>query len=225
MRDSIAKRHATISSIAVLFIFILAPALTEATHLTNSSRNEQSTDHVVLGQLERQRQEQQHPLTRTGWGVGLRGGSSFFSEDLDRSVNFLISGQLFYNIGGANSDGPWNMGVTVDWERHANLKNTDANLTTISLIPFIEFQKKYNRWSPYVTLGAGINFNSISNESSGNLGAKDTFAFRGGVGADVFLTKSLAFNAEAVWKLNNNTAGIDASTVQALLGLRWYFDR
>lgn len=211
-----------ISTIIAGCVLVFFPSLAKGDHLTRSNYPEPTTKHVIPAQLERER-----PPIETGWGLSLRGGTSFFSDDLDRSVNFVINGQLFYNTGGANSDGPWNMGVNFDWERHANLlKNTDANLETISLIPFIEFQKKYDIWSPYVTLGAGVNINSITNEPSGsmNLGAKDTFAFRGGLGTDVYLTKSLAFNAESVWK-SNNSGGLDASVVQVLFGFRWYFGR
>jgi len=54
------------------------------------------------------------------------------------------------------------------------------------------------------------------------LNAKETFAFKGGLGTDFFLTKNLALNLEAGWKLNDG--GLNASEIQTLFGGRLYFD-
>lgn len=214
--------------VILLYVFFW-PSTALADHLTQSHYPTPTTKHVIPAQLERER-----PPVKTGWGVTLRGGTSFFTEDLEESnVGAVINGQLFYNIGG-----DWNWGINFDWERHASLKGADTNFETISLIPYWEFHTHYNRWSPYVTLGVGINLNSFRNEPAGiDIDAKNAFAFKGGVGTDFFLTENLALNLESSWKLNEfnatvngggiaiNVEDLAGSVVQVLFGFRWYFDR
>ena len=217
-------RNLTIQVVACFgFIFsFVVPNLTYADHLTTRLGEERKIFHGKNDPVLNDPVLNEQKPIETGWGVTLRGGSSFFTEDLEESnVGLLINGQLFYNIGGH-----WHWGINFDWERHGSLKGTAVNFETISLIPYWEFHTNYNRWSPYVTLGVGINLNSFRNESAGiDLDAKNTVAFKGGVGTDFFLTKNLALNLESAWKLNEDgDTNLKASVVQVLFGFRWYFD-
>lgn len=173
-----------------------------------------------------------------GWGGSLRIGGSFFTEDLEKS-DFAptINGQIFYNIpgpiGAIGHD--WNLGINFDYAKH-ELDHTDAEFRSFSLIPYLEVRTRYEQWAPYVAFGLGMNFSAVTKEPSGvDIDVKNSLAMRAGIGADWFLTKNLAFNTEAAFKLNEPNAqgsiagtkvgsgSIDANVVQVLAGLRYYF--
>lgn len=173
-----------------------------------------------------------------GWGGSLRIGGSFFTEDLEKS-DFAptINGQIFYNIPGpiGAMGHDWNLGINFDFAKH-ELDNTDAEFRSFSLIPYLEVRTRYEQWAPYVAFGLGMNFSAVTKEPSGvDIDVKNSLAMRAGVGADWFLTKNLAFNTEAAFKLNEPNAqgsiggtkvgsgSIDANVVQVLAGLRYYF--
>lgn len=181
--------------------------------------------------------DKKHPKLQ--WGGTLRVGGAFFSEDLDSSpFGKMINGQVFYNIGGPRGQmgHDWNMGFNVDYEHH-ELKGTKAELEVVTVMPFVEFRTRYDHWAPYFTTGVGMNFSAVTNEPSGiDVDAKNSLALKFGIGADWFITDHIALNTEAAWKLNrpdlkgsvagSSTIGsghANASVVQAMVGLRYYF--
>lgn len=176
--------------------------------------------------------------TATQWGATIRGGGSFFSEDLDSS-NFgpTLNGQIFYNLAGPRGQmgHDWNMGINVDYEHH-ELDGTKAEIQVVTVMPFVEFRTRYDHWAPYFTTGVGMNFSAVTNEPSGvDIDAKNSLALKFGIGADWFITDHIAINTEAAWKLNKpdlkgSLAGTTVasgdgnfSVVQVLAGLRFYF--
>jgi len=189
----------------------------------------------------------------TGWGVSLRTGGSFYHDDVISSVEgdpgVLVNGQVFYHI-----DRSWILGMSVEWERHqTSAAGIDLGTAqTISLLPYAEFHLPFFPWeavSPYISLAAGLNINSY--ELDGSVAAacaalgfgscdvepENTFAFKGGIGTDIFITDNLAINAEGAWKLNSGDGKItvggatvsqgdfEASVAQVILGVRWFFDQ
>lgn len=79
-------------------------------------------------------------------------------------------------------------------------------------MPFMEFRTRYDHWAPYVTAGAGINFNAVTNESRGiDISADNSLAVKVGLGADWFITDHIALNTEAAWKYNNADLKIKAA--------------
>lgn len=120
-----------------------------------------------------------------------------------------------------------------------------GRLNTFSLMPFVEVRPmKFGDFSPYLNLGAGVNFNSVQWRFVTVGRAADTFALKVGGGFDYFLTKHLAFNTEVGYKRNEgglryagvvNDAGEQegvyargrshASTVSLLVGLRYHFPK
>ena len=129
----------------------------------------------------------------------------------------------------------WIISVNVDYE-HYELKHTKLEIEVLTVMPFMEFRTRYDHWAPYVTAGAGINFNAVTNESRGiDISADNSLAVKVGLGADWFITDHIALNTEAAWKYNNADLKIKAagstfeiddtnlSTVQVMAGLRFYF--
>ncbi len=231
--------------VGVGFILCLVvPNLTYADHLTTRQGEERKIFHGKYDSPD----YQSVPI-KTGWGTSLRAGGSFYDGDVISTVSpdpaILVNGQLFYHI---NRD--WHMGLSVEWEEHnATVSGVDfGTARTITLLPYIEFHFPVGRWSPYASLGMGVNLNDFdeNNQIAANCAAlgfgpcdvspDNTFGFRGGAGVDFFVTDSLAINAEAAWKSNSGDGKItvggttvlqgnfDASAVQVLLGLRWFFE-
>ncbi|MDT7043669.1 outer membrane beta-barrel protein [Candidatus Nitronereus thalassa] len=222
----------------------IVPSLTHADHLTTRSGEERKIFHGKYdpGLYQPTRIE-------TGWGASLRAGGAFYHGDVIAAVSpdpaILVNGQFFYHI---NRD--WHMGLSVEWEEHnATVGGVDfGTARTISLLPYIEFHFPVGRWSPYASLGVGLNLNDFDedNQVAANCAAlgfgpcdvspDNTFAFRGGAGVDFFVADNLAINAEAAWKSNSGDGEItvggtpvlqgdfDASAVQVLVGLRWFFE-
>jgi opacity protein-like surface antigen len=186
--------------------------------------------------------EWKDPPVVTQWGATVRGGASFFSDDLDNSTfkrSFLrtFNGQIFYNLVGPRGrmGHDWNLGINADYEHH-ELDGTQAKIKVLTVMPFMEFRTRYNHWAPYVSAGAGVNFNAVTNEPPGfEVTAKNSLALKFGLGADWFITDHIAINTEAAWKLNNpdfkgslagttlGSGNMDISVVQVLAGLRLYF--
>lgn len=173
--------------------------------------------------------------TATQWGATIRGGGSFFSEDLDSS-NFgpTLNGQIFYNLAGPRGQmgHDWNMGINVDYEQHDledtkaykqykqryGLGGTKAEVHVVTVMPFVEFRTRYEHWAPYFTTGVGINFSAVKKEdhSSGtDIDVKNSLALKFGIGADWFITDHIAINTEAAWKLNepNWKANLTGTTI------------
>ena len=99
----------------------------------------------------------------------------------------------------------------MDYEHH-ELKGTKAEILVVSVLLFIAFGTRYDRWRPYSTFGVGMNFTASNNELGGvNVDAKNSLALRVRIGADWFLTNRLALNVETAWKLSNSEIDSDVS--------------
>jgi hypothetical protein len=162
------------------------------------------------------------------WGVGLRGGGAFLSQDLDLTQIFdgktgpVVSGNLLYGLTDLFS-----VGLNVEWEKHkVEAGAADfGDAVTVSVIPFVEARGfETNGVSPYGSFGAGLNINSFDlrerdvilvdnltpeqvaalDPSSviGKVDRRPTVAVKLGAGADYFFTRHVALNAEIGWKLN-----------------------
>jgi outer membrane protein W len=84
----------------------------------------------------------------------------------------------------------------VDYEHH-ELKGAKAGISVVSVLLFIAFGTRYDRWRPYSTFGVGMNFTASNNEPGGaNVDAKNSLALRVRIGADWFLTNRVALNVE-----------------------------
>lgn len=176
------------------------------------------------------------------WGIGIRGGATFLSQDVAEDVEGktgpIVSGNILYGISDILS-----IGFNAEWERHGvEVIGVDlGDATTVSLIPFAEWHAVgLGALSPYFSLGLGFNINSFSRSDFGKLAftkldPKNTLALKIGGGADYFATRNLALNAEVGWKANSGEAdacspfvgcGTDdwkMSAISVLLGLRYYF--
>ena len=168
------------------------------------------------------------------WGVGIRGGGSVL-YDTNASLGPIVSANILYGRSNALS-----LGFNVEWESH---KGGDPGIdkgkvNTVSLLPFAELRMRYGSFVHYYSVGVGYNINFFEEDSSldpREINMDNTFAVKGGVGADYFLTPTLAFNVEVGWKLNTGDATLrgggaasvpltfEFSSVSVLSGLRTYF--
>ena len=233
----------TMVGLGVILSLIL-PSHTHADHLTTRSGEERKIFHGKCDPAFHQPKP-----SETGWGTSLRVGGSFYHHDVITTISpdpaILVNGQIFFHI-----DRNWHMGLSVEWEEHnATVNGVDfGTARTISLLPYMEFHFPKGRWSPYVSLAVGVNLNDFNEDNqvaancaalgfgACNVAPDNTFAFRGGVGTDFFVTDQLAINAEAAWKSNSGEGKItvggtpvlqgnfDASAAQVMLGLRWFFE-
>ncbi len=139
------------------------------------------------------------------WGVGVRGGGSVLHET-NASLGPIVSGNVLYGLSNVAS-----LGFNVEWESHKGaLAGIDkGNANTVSLLPFGELRMTYGSFVHYYSLGVGYNINFFEEDPSldpREINLDNTFALKGGVGADYFLTPTLALNAEVGWKLNRGDA-------------------
>jgi outer membrane protein OmpA-like peptidoglycan-associated protein/opacity protein-like surface antigen len=169
----------------------------------------------------------------------------------------MVSGKMSYAL-----TDHFSLGLNGEWDTHKYGEKTiclDCNvpasnetfkigggrLNTFSFMPFVEVRPmKFGDFSPYLSLGMGVNFNSIQWRFVSVGRAANTFAAKVGGGFDYFLTKNLAFNTEVGYKRNEgglryggvvNDAGqleggyargrSHASTVSLLFGLRYHFPK
>jgi hypothetical protein len=183
------------------------------------------------------------------WGMGLRLGPSFLVEKLsDKTggeVGLIINGTISYGL----TDQVL-AGLQIEWEKHT-IKNRSSDFiygeeTTVSMIPTIEFHPRGGSpFSPYGLLGFGINVNSFRESSDLNglcaackIEPKNTFAFKGGVGIDYFVTPNLVYNGELDLKMNDGTSDItgnvpglssrtsadnSACVLSLIFGVRYYY--
>ena len=211
-------------------------------HLTTKPGEERKIFHSKWDNQGEPRKDQ------TGWGLGLRTGGSFYLDDSVSGTSddpaILLNGQVFYWI---NDD--LHFGVMVEWERHNNeVSGLDFGYAqTISIFPYAEFRLPNKYFTPYIAFGAGMNFNSFTEEE--NIAAsctalgfgvcdikpENTVGAKVAIGGDYFFTPNLSFNAEGSWKLNSGdadfnvggttvaTTNLNASVAQVMVGLRWYF--
>ena len=108
----------------------------------------------------------------------------------------------------------------MDYEHH-ELKGTKAEISVVSVLLFIAFGTRYDRWRSYSTFGVGMNFTASNNELGGvNVDAKNSLALRVRIGADWFLTNRLALNVEMAWKLNTPTLKVMLQRKGLRLGLQ-----
>jgi len=196
--------------------------------------------------------------TEGKWAIGLRGGGAFLSQEPDLLGDFkgkngpIVSGHVLYGLNDLFS-----LGFDVEWEKHRvkALGFDIGDATTFSLIPMIEWHGfGPGPFSPYGAFGLGLNINSsrwhnpsifvdnitipdqpvpVTSDFS-RASPDNTMAVKIGFGADYFVTRHLALNAEVGWKLNQGEVDLcspsgcrsvrwNASVATALLGLRYYF--
>ena len=180
--------------------------------------------------------------TQGKWGIGIRGGMAFLSQDVAEETKGkegpIVSGNILYGLTNTLS-----VGLNAEWEKHRveAVGQEFGDATTVSVIPFAEFHALgLGAFSPYLSLGLGLNLNSFSRNSFGNLAftkvdPKETISIKAGGGADYFATRNLALNAEVGWKGNPSKVDVcgpsigcgtddwKMSVFSVLLGLRYYF--
>lgn len=181
------------------------------------------------------------------WGLGLRAGPSFLTQDInDENPSVTVEGdtglalnaQAFYGVTSNIA-----AGIMLDWTRNdttlsvSGLELDLGTLNTISLMPYAEFRGNLQRLAPYLGAGIGVNINTFSEDDLVQAAGIDvdpetTFAFRVAGGADYFVTRSLALNAEFGWKLNSGdadmtipgfgtgTGDFNASVISFIVGIR-----
>ena len=195
-----------------------------------------------------------HAYAQCAIGLGVRAGPSFATQDFSNSPNddgavdlgpiLNVDGDVIYCI-----NQYFAVGLNVEWEGHGLdiLEDHIGTTSTVSLIPFFELRfLGEKRVSPYLFLGFGYNINSFSPSDQVNREASDTgvvydvdmdntFALKTGMGADFFLTDSIALNAEVGWKYNKGegreffddvritTGDFNQSVIAVLFGLHYYF--
>lgn len=162
------------------------------------------------------------------WGVGLRAGGAFLTQDINDDVpgatfegdtGLAVNAQAFYGLTSNLA-----AGVMVDWNRNdvsldvGGLEADLGTLNTVSLMPYLELRANLQRLAPYLSAGIGVNFNSFSVDDAVRAAGIDidpetTFAFRVAGGADFFVTKNLALNAELGWKRNSGDAELTLAGV------------
>lgn len=175
------------------------------------------------------------------WAVGLRGGASFLSQEIDLTGSVkgktgpMVGGDVLYRLNDLFS-----LGLDVEWERHRvkALGFDIGDAAALSLIPFVAWRGyESDAFSTYGLFGFGLNINSFRIADSDLLSRADpddTVAVKIGFGVDYFATRHLAVNAEAGWKLNLGEAALCApagcssprwntSAFTTLLGIRYYF--
>jgi hypothetical protein len=153
------------------------------------------------------------------WGVGFRLGPSFLVERLSDKTEgdpgLIINGNILYGL-----TDKLLAGLHVEWEKHT-IKERFSDLiygeeSAVSIIPTIEFHlRRGSPFSPYGSLGVGINMNSFRGSSDLNalcgpcqIEPRNTLALKGGVGIDYFVTPNLAYNGELDLKMNDGSSDI-----------------
>lgn len=166
--------------------------------------------------------------TREGrWGIGLRGGGAFLSEDISEGFKGqtgpIVSGHILYGLTDILS-----VGLNVEWEKHGIevAGKSVGEAKTFSLIPFMEWRTiTLGNASSYLSLGLGLNVNSFDRElqkviitdnitTAEQISSLDrlllkkfepdnTWAVKISGGIDYFATQNLAVNTEVGWKSNS----------------------
>lgn len=175
------------------------------------------------------------------FGVGLRAGPSFYTQDLNSDPGFfpvegdtgpILSFQGFYR-----ADQWWTVGLALEYETHgAAIVGFDVgDVDTVTVLPYVEVRPWNGTVVPYAIAGLGGNFNSFRESDECGppcaLDVDDTLAVRVGGGVDYFVTNALALNAELGWKLNSgeaedsigDTFDVELNTLSVLFGGRLLF--
>lgn len=153
------------------------------------------------------------------WGVGLRAGPSFFTQDVIEDLDEIDS-DVGPGIGGSLScrvSEIFPVGFETDWETHGiDVYGVDlGSASALSLIPFVEVHlRPGERVSSYLCLGLGYNINDFSPSGEAKAAAgyvygadydvevDESLAVKVKLNLDWFVSDRIAFNAEAEWKLN-----------------------
>jgi outer membrane protein len=159
------------------------------------------------------------------WGIGVRGGGAFSSEnvssDVDSKTGPIVSGNILYGL----SD-MFSVGLNMEWEKH-DIEFSGRGVgeaKTTSIIPFVEWRPMVSgAASHYVSLGLGVNINSFSHDKQrtilsedltaeeiadlsitpGKIDPDNTLAIKISGGFDYFATENLAVNTEVGWRSNS----------------------
>jgi opacity protein-like surface antigen len=178
---------------------------------------------------------------RGPWGLGLNAGVAIptqdFTDGVESGVGAAVGGEVFYHL-----NRHFTFGLDLDYEFHgARLSGATKDfgtLNTFSLLPFVEYHiVEIRHFSPYLSLGLGLNLNSFSLDSSFNgsgvtASVSNSFALRIGAGLDYFLSDHFALNTAFLWKLNSSTLktntsfgspDFNASSFGLLFGAKYFF--
>jgi hypothetical protein len=177
------------------------------------------------------------------WMFGGRVGPSTLTQQLSPNVNTATGPALNFQGMYAVSNMVM-LGLMLEWERRSVDRETPyldlGSMDTVSFLPTIEVRPgHFDSLYPYASMGIGVNFNSFSEDrwiGPTRISPSHNLAFRVAGGADYFITKALALNAEIAWKRNDGHAHIDgppiaglalnnwnASSFNFLLGVRWFY--
>jgi outer membrane protein len=172
------------------------------------------------------------------WLFGFRAGFAPLTQEL--RTNFQTDVGSLVNVQGMYSVSKWVMaGLMLEWERHGISQERPSvdvgHLDTVSLLPTVEVRPgRLGPVAPYASMGFGVNVNSFgeSNAIRGTtISPSNNFAWRLAWGADYFLTRTLALNAEMGYKRNDGHVTINgvqssdwnASSFGFLVGVRALF--
>lgn len=170
-------------------------------------------------------------------GLGFNVGGAFVTQDLDTDLE-ADPGLIVGVSGRVAVTGMIVVGVGLDYQMHDVVDSDDfavAEITTLTVMPFVELHFPMPVVSPYLVLGLGYNLNSIDEggDCTGcDLDIDNTVGVKVGGGVEVELTDSFSVNGEVAWMLNSgeleekNVVGkVDAKANAATVsvGLRWYF--
>jgi hypothetical protein len=182
------------------------------------------------------------------WTVGLRGGPSFLTQDAVGGLNVegqigpLLNGVIVYEVQRYLS-----VGFEAEWEQHKldQAALTLGNANTASLLVRLECHlDRDGPILPYILLAGGYNINSFRSDDAYEaacgedcrIDIDNSFAFKAGFGADMFLFfENAAISVEIAWLSNKadveflsggEVAASDdynGSALSLLLGFRYYF--
>jgi len=122
---------------------------------------------------------------KNSWGLNVRAGTQVYS---------WLAFELEYE---------WMKGLNIVQSNGATLASYDPDIVTVNskfILPFWRVQ-------PYLLVGGGIAaYDVVFPTPWDSLTISDTgFAFRGGGGLDVFITKHIALNVESTYVINTNS--------------------
>lgn len=184
---------------------------------------------------------------RHGLGFSIRAGGSFPTSDIldhnDSEPGPALNVQFYYSFKRI-----LNVGIMAEYDKHRvedSRFGKTGEFETFSLMPFVEGHVTLGRFSPYASIGLGINVNELEESSGlnsfcGSIGGckvepDPTVAFRIAGGTDIFLNDHVALNLEVAWKSNKGDAEFEvngtkvfenkftAHTFLALAGVKFYF--
>lgn len=197
-------------------------------------------------------------VIKTRWEINLGGGLSFLNGKIAENTvgeeGPIFRGGVSYSLIDTDPNLPYitiiSFGLGLEQEKHKikfKSEGLEGDLTTNSVIPFVEFRYKYKRLAFYIAPAIVLNYNLFKYDhlsqniclqtlgSSCELNIVNTASIRFDIGFDYWITKVLAISVETGWKGNETEAHkiVNGATVRSesfnldsipvLVGLRYYF--